>query len=300
MLAVKTANIFYKEKRMKKILIAIFALFLGLQVNAATTTTTTNWDSAAAQKRLNNIAYKLIKSNNLPDGISIKVSAEDEANAYANINKEIYVFKGMLNYATTDEEIASVIAHEMGHIINGHNAKQSILNTLIANITGDSSKSVGAAAVQELSSTKLSRKDEFEADLTGVDLMVKAGYNPLSMISVLNKICGNYVDIISTHPSGEKRLMNIYDYVSYNYPEWIKKGYTTDSYKKANALISLNIEERNASPRLTKKYEKQQEKLKKEKIKRAKKMLKANNGWNSAYNTLLMLNSTTATEGTSK
>lgn len=286
---------------MKKILIAIFALFLGLQVNAATTTTTTtNWDSAAAQKRLNNIAYKLIKSNNLPDGISIKVSAEDEANAYANINKEIYVFKGMLNYATTDEEIASVIAHEMGHIINGHNAKQSILNTLIANITGDSSKSVGAAAVQELSSTKLSRKDEFEADLTGVDLMVKAGYNPLSMISVLNKICGNYVDIISTHPSGEKRLMNIYDYVSYNYPEWIKKGYTTDSYKKANALISLNIEERNASPRLTKKYAKQQEKLKKEKIKRAKKMLKANNGWNSAYNTLLMLNSTTATEGTSK
>lgn len=286
---------------MKKILIAIFALFLGLQVNAATTTTTTtNWDSAAAQKRLNNIAYKLIKSNNLPDGISIKVSAEDEANAYANINKEIYVFKGMLNYAQTDEEIASVIAHEMGHIINGHNAKQSILNTLIANITGDSSKSVGAAAVQELSSAKLSRKDEFEADLTGVDLMVKAGYNPLSMISVLNKICGNYVDIISTHPSGEKRLMNIYDYVSYNYPEWIKKGYTTDSYKKANALISLNIEERNASPRLTKKYEKQQEKLKKEKIKRAKKMLKANNGWNSAYNTLLMLNSTTATEGTSK
>ena len=286
---------------MKKILIAIFALFLGLQVNAATTTTTTtNWDSAAAQKRLNNIAYKLIKSNNLPDGISIKVSAEDEANAYANINKEIYVFKGMLNYATTDEEIASVIAHEMGHIINGHNAKQSILNTLIANITGDSSKSVGAAAVQELSSTKLSRKDEFEADLTGVDLMVKAGYNPLSMISVLNKICGNYIDIISTHPSGEKRLMNIYDYVSYNYPEWIKKGYTTDSYKRANALISLNVEERNASPRLTKKYEKQQEKLKKEKIKRAKKMLKANNGWNSAYNTLLMLNSTTATEGTSK
>ena len=44
---------------MKKILIAIFALFLGLQVNAATTE---NWDSAAAQKKLNNIAYKLIKS----------------------------------------------------------------------------------------------------------------------------------------------------------------------------------------------------------------------------------------------
>jgi len=277
---------------MKKILIAIFALFLGLQVNAATTTTTTsNWDSAAAQKRLNNIAYKLIKSNSLPDGISIKVSDEDEANAYADINKEIHVYRGLLNYATTDEEIAAVISHEMGHIINGHNAKQSILNTVIANVTGDSSKSVGAAAVQELSSAKLSRKDEFEADLSGVDLLVKADYNPLAMISVLNKICGNYVDIISTHPSGEKRLMNVYDYVSYNYPELAKKGYNTDSYNKAYALIKLNVEERNASKKLTKKYEKQQEKLKKEKIKRAKKMLKSNTGWDSAYNTLLMLNS---------
>ena len=276
---------------MKKILITIFILFLGLQANAATTTTT-NWDSTAAQKKLNNIAYKLIKANNLPDGISIKVSAEEEANAYANINKEIYIYKGMLNYATTDEEIAAVISHEMGHIINGHNAKQTILNGIIANLTGDSSKSVGAAAVQELSSAKLSRKDEFEADLSGVDLLVKAGYNPLAMISVLNKICGNYIDIISTHPSGEKRLMNVYDYVSYNYPDWAKKGYNSDSYKKAYALISLNVEERNASKKLTKKYEKQQEKLKKEKIKRAKKMLKANNGWNSAYNTLLLLNST--------
>ena len=51
---------------MKKILIIIFAFILGLQVNAATTTTTTNWDSATAQKRLNNIAYVLIKKNSLP------------------------------------------------------------------------------------------------------------------------------------------------------------------------------------------------------------------------------------------
>lgn len=287
---------------MKKILITIFALFLGIQAQAATSATTNNWDSTAAQKRLNNIAYKLIKSNYLPDGISIKVSNEDEANAYANINKEIYIYKGMLNYATTDEEIAAVISHEMGHIINGHNAKQTIFNSIIANLTGGNSgsdkKSIGAVAVQELSSAKLSRKDEFEADLSGVDLMVKAGYNPLAMISVLNKICGNYVDIISTHPSGEKRLMNIYDYISYNYPEWIKKGYSTDSYNRANALIKLNVEERNASKRLTKKYEKEQEKLKKEKIKRAKKMLKANNGWNSAYNTLLMLNSGSASQST--
>lgn len=277
---------------MKKFLIGIFTLLLGLQCFAATTTTTattsTDWDSAAAQKRLNNIAYVIIKSNGLPDGISIKVSNDEDANAYANINKEIYVYRGMLNYAVTDEELAAVLGHEMGHIINGHNAKQSILNSIIANITGSikadtTAKAVGVAAAQQLSSTKLSRKDEFEADITSVDLLVKANYNPLALISVLNKICGNYIDVISSHPSGEKRLMNIYNYIEYNYPEWIKKGYNTESYKKASMMININVQERNASTSKMNKYKKEQEKLKKEKLKRAKKMLKSSTGWDNAY-----------------
>ena len=281
---------------MKKILILIGILFLSLQgiaiaettTTSSTTSATINWDSAAAQKRLNNIAYVIIKSNSLPDGISIKVSNDEDANAYANINKEIYVYRGMLNYAVTDEELAAVLGHEMGHIINGHNAKQSILNSLIANVTGSvntdtTAKAVGVVAAQQLSSTKLSRKDEFEADITSVDLLVKSNYNPLALISVLNKICGNYIDVISTHPSGEKRLMNIYNYIEYNYPEWIKKGYSTESYKKAQAMINVNVQERNASPSKLKKYKKEQEKLKKDKLKRAKKMLKSSTGWDNAY-----------------
>ena len=283
---------------MKKLLITLFALFLGLQVNAATTT---NWDSAAAQKRLNNIAYKIIKANSLPSGISVKVSNDDNANAYANINKEIYVFKGMLNYATTDDEIAAVLSHEIGHIVNGHHAKQSILNSIISSIFGTiepktDGQAIGVAAAEQISTSNLSRKDEYEADITAVDLLVKAGYNTLALISVLNKICGNYIDVISTHPTGEKRLMNIYDYTSYNYPALAKKGYSTDSYKKAYALISINVQERNASAKKVANWKKQQEKLKKDKIKRAKKMLKSNNGWNSAYTAIQIMSTPTTNE----
>ncbi len=56
-------------------------------------------------------------------------------------------------------------------------------------------------------------------------------------------------------------------------------------------MINLNLEERKMSTRLTKKYEKTQEKLKKEKIKRAKKMLKSNNGWDNSFMVLQMLSS---------
>lgn len=284
----------YKGEIMKKILIAIFALFIGLQCVAATTTAnSTTKTNEAIQKRLNNIAYVLIKNNNLPNGISIKVSEEDGANAYANLNKEIYVYRGLLNYAQTDEEIAAVLAHEIGHIVNGHNAKQSILNAIIANLTGSvkadtTAKAVGVVAAQQVSQSKLSRKDEFEADITAVDLLIKAKYNPLALISVVNKMSGNYIDVLSSHPSGEKRLMNIYDYINYNYPEYIKKGYDTDSYKKAHALISLNLQERNLNPNKIKKYQKEQAKLKQDKIKRAKKMLKSTTSWDNAYNILLL------------
>ena len=87
---------------MKKILIALFVMCLGLQVNAAT------FDQAAAQKRLNNIAYVLIKKNSLPSGMTVKVEVKDEANAYATMNKEIVVYSGMFNVATTDEELAAI------------------------------------------------------------------------------------------------------------------------------------------------------------------------------------------------
>ena len=74
--------------------------------------------------------------------------------------------------------------------------------------------------------------------------------------------------------------------------QWTKKGYNTDSYKKAYALISLNVKERNLNAKKIQKWKKEQVKLQQQKIKRMKKMLKTNNGWNSAYETLLIMNST--------
>ena len=84
-----------------------------------------------------------------------------------------------------------------------------------------------------LTMLKMSRTEEYEADITGVDLMTKAGYNPLAMVSVLYKIGGCYKDFTSTHPSGDKRTMYIYDYITYTYPDKAKLGYTTDSYKNS-------------------------------------------------------------------
>lgn len=265
---------------------------LAASTTIATTTSTTTWNSAANLKRVNTIGQKLLSANNLPSSITFKVSDEEHVNAYANIDKEIYVYRGMLNNVENDDELAGVIAHELGHIVNGHCAKQTLVNTAIASIQPNSTsdnlnKSIQAA--QQLSLLKVTRSDEFEADRTAVDLMMKAGYNPLALISVLNKICGNYIDVLQTHPSGEKRLLNIFDYANYNYPATVKANYRTDSYQKALQVIYANLKVRNASPRKLAKAKKEQEKLKKQQLKRAQRIANSSNPWERSYSALQIL-----------
>ena len=274
---------------MKKILL-VFVLMLFC---TASSFAADNWNSTAALNRVNTIGNKIIKANGIGQTITFKVSDQADINAYANINKEVYVYRGLLEYVTNDDELAGVISHELGHILNGHCAKQGVLNTgvnILANATAQVTGSTTVAGVgQQLASSKISRKDEFEADITGVDLMTKAGYNPLAMISVLNKICGNYIDILQTHPSGEKRLLNIYNYVEYNYPAKLKTGFNTESYQKALTMLNPTVQKRRNSEKLTKKYEKEQKKLLAKKEKRMAKAARQSTIWDGYYATLRLM-----------
>ena len=95
----------------------------------------------------------------------------------------------------------------------------------------------GSSVAGELVNKKLSRGQETKSDLASIDYMVNAGYNPLASISMLNKISGNYFDFFSDHPSGEKRIKKAYKYIQMNYPEYVQKGYSTASYKRALDII---------------------------------------------------------------
>jgi len=271
---------------MKKILIITFLMLANFCFGA-----TTNWDSAAALNRVNTIGTKILKANNINHSIEFKVSDEDTVNAYANLDKEIYVYKGLLQYVDTDDELAGVISHEMGHIVNGHCAKQGVLNTFIATFASLFKTKTTAGAVanqfgQQLAASKISRNDEYEADLTGVDLMTKGGYNPLGMVSLLSKISQTYVDVLQSHPSGEKRVQNAYDYIEYNYPDYIKKGYSTDSYKTALKMLEPVIAARKSSTSLQEQFVSNQKKLLAKKQKREMKMQNTSTAWEGYYKTL--------------
>ncbi len=274
---------------MKKILGLFIAFVLGVQLSA---NAATDWTNKANVARVNNIGKALLAKNNLPTKIEFKVIQTVEVNAFANADKQIYVYTGLLKFVNNDAELAGVIAHEIGHIVNNHVAKQNVVNTVtstaIYNANIDYRLKAGMNTANNLTMLKMSRSEEYEADITGVDLMTKAGYNPLAMVSVLFKIGGSYKDFTSTHPSGDKRTMYIYDYITYTYPDKAKLGYNTDSYKKFMLYAEPIVKERNSNPKKIAAFNKEQEKLKAKRLAKLEKYKNAkdSNGWDKSFNAI--------------
>lgn len=215
-----------------------------------------DWSSNDAFNIINHIGAKLLTNNDIDKRMQFIVVDKEEANASTNINNQISVYTGLLKYVETEDELAFVVGHEMGHVEKNH-VKKSIVRKTITTAAGaagsvlvalswinDSAKLAktgtvlaGSSAAGVLVNRKLSRGQETKSDIASIDYMVNAGYNPLASISMLNKISGNYFDFFSDHPSGEKRIKKAYKYIEETYPEYIERGYPTESYSRALKII---------------------------------------------------------------
>lgn len=181
---------------------------------------------------------------------SIKFNYVESKTVNANssdISKVINVYGGLAKKMNNDEELAAVIAHELGHFLNEHSSSGSLKNYglnvasgYIKSSIGNKWASAGINIANDMAQNKISRVDEYEADRAACDIMVKSGYNPLALISALQSIGDKYNDFFSDHPSTDKRNISIYDYISATYPEYIKIGYNTESYKMT--MIDINSE----------------------------------------------------------
>ena len=268
---------------MKKILLSlILAGTLAMPALAAT------W---SAVDRTPTVGKQILSKNNLPSTTKFVVTETAVTNSTSNTNDEIYVQKTDLGYTGNDNEVAAVIAQEIGVIINANASKKKLVSNITSAIAGnfvDTNLENTALVANELTLNNMSAKDQMNADITGVDLMIQAGYNPLAMIVVLGKMPGSTVDILKSQPNNFKRSMYIYDYLSYNYPSKVKAGYNCKEYKNFLAYIQPTIDERNSNKSKLAKFQKEQSKLKKERAKQIAKYKATGglNGWDASYTIL--------------
>ena len=207
-----------------------------------------NQSPAELQAMVDRIGKKIIKANNITTSITFKYDPGDVANANTNFSGKIRVYKGLIKYCEDEDELAYVIGHEIGHAVSHHVAKGvamgvggAVASTAASIAVEHATKSVwaglGVGAATDvlvgLGQNKASRVMETNADLLSMDYVVKAGYNPLASIAIMNKIGENYVDFWADHPSTDKRIVMMYDYIKKKYPQYLANGYDSYFYDKA-------------------------------------------------------------------
>lgn len=278
---------------MKKILLSLF-----LVASLAVPSFAATW---SAIDRVPTVGKQVLSKNSLPSNTKFVVTETEVANSTSNANNELYINKTNLSYTGNDNEVAAVIAQEVGALINANASKKKLVSNLTSAIAGsfiDTSLETTALAANELTLNNMSEKDQMNADITGVDLMIQAGYNPLAMIVVLGKMPGSTMDLLKSQPNNFKRTMYIYDYLAYNYPSKVKAGYNCQEYKNFLAYIQPTIDKRNADKKKLEKFKKEQAKLKKERAQQIAKYKATGglNGWDASYTILKTLSENAETK----
>ncbi len=158
----------------------------------------------------------------------VQLIASQQINAFCMPGGKIVFYTGILDQlALTLDEAAMVMGHEMAHAVREH-ARERIAKTQ-ATSTG---LSIGAQVLglgdwsdvasnigTQLLTLKFSRSDETDADLVGLEMAARAGYNPAAAVSLWQKM-GNATGkrqgglaFLSTHPSGPDRIRALQDNV---------------------------------------------------------------------------------------
>lgn len=125
---------------------------------------------------------------------TIKVIDEDKLNAVSLPGGYVYVYKGLIDAVDSDDQLAGVIGHELGHITSKHSMKklQSMYGYTLLQLAAIQSRNGQLA--RGLSTAFLSiflefsQEDEFWADKLGVKYAKKAGYDPQGMLQFLKKL----------------------------------------------------------------------------------------------------------------
>lgn len=200
---------------------------------------------AAMLARVQGIAQRLIpqtahfRADALKWRWETNVFQSDEVNAFCMAGGKIGVYSGLIErLQITDEELAAVMGHEMAHALREHvreqvSAQQAarLPGMVLAIVTGNQALADLGDMVSNVTLTlPKSREAEREADVIGVELAARAGYDPRAAISLWQKMNrlggGRPPEFLSTHPNPESReqeLQNITEVVMPLYEEAKKK-----------------------------------------------------------------------------
>ncbi len=187
------------------------------------------YENAKLQTTIAKTVDRLVAASERPDlKYKVTILNSPAINAFALPSGHLYVTRGLIALANDKAELASVLAHEMGHVIARHaeiRADQARQAALISHVVSDvlSDPQMGALALAKSKYTlaAFSRAQEFEADGIGVGISARAGFDPFGASRFLADMQRNadlkpaagsaetrMPDFLMTHPATPERIKN--------------------------------------------------------------------------------------------
>jgi len=157
-------------------------------------------------------------------------------NAFALPGGPIFITEGLLRLLKTEGELATVLGHEIGHVIARHSsaqlAKQQLTQGILSAVvvgTGDYNAAQVGQLVGNMIGMSYGRGDELAADALGVRIAAEAGYDPRAMIRVMEVLArasggSRQPEFVSTHPAPENRSARIREVIAKQFPQGPPEG----------------------------------------------------------------------------
>lgn len=193
------------------------------------------YDSPELQAMVNRIGQEIAAQSHRPNlQFTFTVLDAPEVNAFALPGGYVYITRGIMAYLNSEEELAGVLGHEIGHVTARHSVRQNtaqtatgLIGVLAAVTTGDSSVAQTTNYIGSALVSGYGRGHELEADRLGAEYLARINYDPESMLSVISvlknqelfaqeqalengeKAPAAYHGLFSSHPENDRRLQEV-------------------------------------------------------------------------------------------
>ena len=144
------------------------------------------YDNARIHAMIEKTVERLVAASERPDlKYQVIILNSPSINAFSLPNGRLYITRGLIALANDKAELASVLSHEMGHVIAHHAAireeqarQVAIISHVVSDVLSDPQVGALALAKSKLTLAAFSRAQEFEADGIGVGISARAGFDP--------------------------------------------------------------------------------------------------------------------------
>jgi predicted Zn-dependent protease len=187
------------------------------------------YDNPRLRAMIEKTVDRLVAASERPDlKYQVTILNSPAINAFALPNGRLYITRGLVALANDKAELASVLSHEMGHVIARHAAireeqarQVAIIDHVVNDVLSDPQMGALALAKSKLTLAAFSRAQEFEADGIGVGISARAGFDPYGASRFLTDMQRSAdlkasaggadprsLDFLSSHPATPDRVKN--------------------------------------------------------------------------------------------